>query len=526
MLNHALRTAWKTGELVVTPPVKITPGDARESRVVVFAPVYRLKTPSEAFEQSPQNMKGILVGIIKVEDLIEEVLKEWNGEGIEIWVYDRMEEGNLRLLAAPESREERARGEDPLALGSLGSNRLRSVTTMAVADRRWELQFVGTDQYLVTAKLRSRWEVLVLGLVFTMLVAGYLSAKRRQTAEVQRLVSIRTAELNRVNRELAAEIQERARVAEAFRESEARFRVMADTAPVMIWMTGLDGRGTFYNKTLLEFTGRSREEELTDWIAGVHPDDRPRLENYWKTFALREPFEIEYRQRRADGVQRWTLDRGMPRFLPDGAFAGYIGCGIDVTELKEAQQAMRQAHDAAIESLRLKSEFLANMSHEIRTPMNGILGMTDLALRTALSVEQREYLTLTKSSGESLLEIINDILDFSKIEAGRLDLEQAPFLLRESMSMAIKPLALRAHSKRIELSCHVAHDVPEALIGDPVRLRQIVVNLIGNAIKFTERGEIVLRITQEHEGPTGVLTVGNGAPVCRLHCTVTDTGIG
>lgn len=524
-LNDALQTAWKTEKLVVTPPVRITPGDARGSRVVVFAPVYRPDTSSEAHGQHPQNMMGILIGIVKVNDLVEEVLKEWNGEGIEISVYDRAE-GDQRLLAVPESREGLTRGADPFALGSLKSNELRSVTTLDIADRRWTLEFVGTDQYLAAAKLRSRWEVLVLGFVFTILAAGYLSTKRRQAAEVQRLVSIRTAELHQANRQLADEIRDRERAERELRESEARFRVIADTAPVMIWMTGPDGRSTFYNKTALEFTGRSPEGTTTEWIAGAHPDDQALLETYRKAFARREPFEVEYRQRRVDGVYRWTLDRGTPRFLPDGAFAGYISCGIDVSELKEAQHALQQAHNDALETSRLKSEFLANMSHEIRTPMNGVLGMTDLALRTPLSPEQRDYLTLIKSSGESLLEIINDILDFSKIEAGHLDLEQAPFLLRETIGSAIKPLALRAHSKGIELSCRIAPEVPEALIGDPVRLRQIVVNLIGNAIKFTEHGEVVLRIGLTRAGPVGMMTGNGGAPICCLDCAVTDTGIG
>ncbi len=513
VLNEVLQTAWKTEGLTATPPVRIGPANTRESRIVVFAPVYRAGILDKARRQSPRDIMGILIGIIKVKDLVEEVLEEWRGEGIEIAVYDASD-GDQRLLVAPEGRER------------LGSEGPRAITTIEVAGRRWRLEFVGTGQYLVAEKTRADWEVIVLGLVFTVALAGYSSMKIRRASEVKRMVNIRTAELAQANRDLAREIEERARTEEALRESEARFRLVADTAPVMIWMTGPDGRIVFYNKTLLTFTGRSQEEEMTNWMTAVHPDDRPLLEKYRKAFALREPFEIEYRQRGADGVYRWTLDRGMPRFLPDGTLAGYIGCGIDVTELKEAQQVLKHAHDAAIETSRLKSEFLANMSHEIRTPMNGILGMTDLALRTDLSAEQRDYLRLVKTSGEALLEIINEILDFSKIEAGRLDLEQAPFWLRESVGMAMKPLALRAHSKGLELSCHIAPEVPDALIGDPVRLRQIVVNLIGNAIKFTEQGEVVLRVELDREDPASFLTGDSGVPMCYLHCTVTDTGIG
>jgi len=225
--------------------------------------------------------------------------------------------------------------------------------------------------------------------------------------------------------------------------------------------------------------------------------------------------QMTTRRRRKDGTLVDVELYGVPLKVA-GKLVGVYGLYLDITARKQAEAELQKAKEVAEAANRAKSEFLANMSHEIRTPMNGILGATELALSADLNPEVREYLGMVKSSADGLLNIIDDILDYSKIEAGRLDLDPISFRLRESLAMTIKPLAVRAQQKGLEFTCDVHPEVPEQIIADPTRLRQVIINLVGNAIKFTDRGEVGLEVALDAEAQDRL----------QLHFQVYDTGIG
>jgi PAS domain S-box-containing protein len=323
---------------------------------------------------------------------------------------------------------------------------------------------------------------------------------------------------------LAEDVTQRKRAEEARRESEDQVRLLLESTAEAIYGINLKGDCTFCNAACVRMLGYESSAELLGknmhaTMHHSHADGKPYTVEACQIF---QAFRVG-KGSHADDEVLWRKDGtcfpaeywSYP-VQRDGKFIGSVVTFLDITDRKRAETELLKAKEGAEAANRAKSEFLANMSHEIRTPMNGIMGMTDLVLETDLNPEQAEYLHMVKSSADSLLTIINDILDFSKMEAGKLDLDSLSFDLRKTLGEVTKTLAFRAEQKGLELILDVDPNVPVNVVGDPGRLRQVLMNLVGNSLKFTEQGEIQVQVSVDSQLPHETV----------LLFSVRDTGIG
>ncbi len=345
---------------------------------------------------------------------------------------------------------------------------------------------------------------------------------------------------------VATDVTERKRVEEALRASESRLQLTLDVATDGLWDWSIPTLQAYYSPGWVRNLGLEDQDialnNIHDWENRIHDEDRSGVVQALNDHLVgKSPgYMVEHRVRHSSGEWKWFAMRGkVVQRDEQGRPLRMMGTMTDITERKRTEVALAQAaqdlernnrelavaRDKALEAAKIKAEFLATMSHEIRTPMNGVIGMAGLLLDTSLTPEQREYAETVRLSSEHLLDIINEILDFSKIEAGKLDLENVNFDLHTTVEDALSLLGARAYAKGLELTCLVQAGVPTLLRGDPGRLRQILVNLIGNAVKFTEHGEIVVTVSTS-EAHERVASASLNTSCRWFRIEVSDTGIG
>lgn len=551
----------------------------------------------------------------------------------------------------------------------LGTTCILFMVTGYWAHHRFE--FVQEDFISRAVSLLGMWAIVRTALKQKVILQMIRKRERRLNTLIEERTHTERVKLTRENKELQMELYEQAIETEELRESEALFRIIADSVPALIWMSGEDKEYTYFNTSWLSFTGRKLHQELGfGWMDRIHPDDIKSYRNiYNKAFEEKDTFTVEYRLKRADGSYRWILDSGAPRYDADG-FSGFIGSSLDITDKREMErdlsvseeryrsvvdhqielvchyrpdttltfvneaycryfnrtreelignsflgllpegtrrmvreqigdlivhprtiqyereilladqskswqlwrdqpildedgnvtefqsvgrditelklvhkqlegytrdlentksslerqteelantvQELNEARERAEAATRAKSEFLANMSHEIRTPMSGILGYADILLETELQPSQRDFAKTIQENGMRLLRLLNDILDFSKIESGHIELEKHPFSIRTLVEDSLGLLIPKASSKGLRLWYDIDPNIPTHLVGDETRIRQIIVNLTSNAVKFTEQGEVEVSVKSE------ILPDNRH----KLHLSVRDTGIG
>ena len=309
------------------------------------------------------------------------------------------------------------------------------------------------------------------------------------------------------------------------RQSEEQFRQMAELMPQKVWTADVDGNKNYFNQKWLDYTGLTVDELMNNgWENIIHPEDLEKTKSIWKECIITgKDYEVENRLLRKDGKYLWHLTRAIALKDDTGKIKIWIGSKTEIQEQREQKEELVKAknnaeHERQIaeDAVKAKQQFLSNMSHEIRTPMNAIVGFTNVVMKTELDETQKEYINAIKVSGDALIVLINDILDLAKVDSGKMTFEQTPFNLSESIGIMLQLFEPKIVEKNIKLIKEFDETIPEVLLGDPLRLRQVILNLMSNAVKFTKKGEIKMSVRKLKDDQTNVI----------LEFALSDTGIG
>ncbi|HYH44862.1 MAG TPA: ATP-binding protein, partial [Thermoanaerobaculia bacterium] len=512
-LLEAVRRAAATGAPAASAPLQVG-GTHKTAAYGLIAPAFAglgTARPPGAPPNGAREPVGFVLAVFDAAEMVGRSLPDLAAGGLAVSLADPAAAPDKRQLypagpaAAPESG---ARGRAPWS------------TRLDVSGRTWSLAVRPTRAFGGGQPAWVAWAILAAGLLLTLLVCAYVDAVLRHSAQAERRVAERT-------RELTAEVAERQKTEEALRRQTALLESVVDSMGEGLVVCDTAGHFLIFNPTAEHVLGvGATTGGMEQWPAaygvfrpdGVTPFPAGELP-LARAARGEETGDVELFLRNPaipQGV--YASVAGRPLRDADGVLLGGLVLLRDITERRRADAELRVAKEAAEAATREKSGFLARMSHEIRTPMNGVIGMLDLALRTDLDARQLELVGTARNSAQTLLRLLNDLLDFSRLEADRLELEHVPFELRETVGEVMKLLAPLGHEKGLELAHYVRADVPDTWLGDPGRLSQILLNLVGNAIKFTARGEVVVRVDREE--------TDGGGDRGLLHFSVADTGIG
>jgi PAS domain S-box-containing protein len=520
---EAIRAAMNSGHSQATGRVTLLQEKGHQFGILVFAPVYG----------SASDIQGFAAGVFRAGDMLESALNQTAGLALDTTLNDNSSPPEERLLAAWHSKTAVKR----FLFAPLFFPQLANDTTFEFAGRKWNLQTKATPQYCAQTTSLVFLSVFPTGILITLLLSLYLRTVQLHRLRAEKLVQERTSHLTEANNTLETYIAE-------LQSTEAKLHTQAGSLELEISIRkraeeqfsrllettdqgfyGIDevGHCTFMNKAGLDILGYRLDEclgkDMHDLIHHSHSDGQhypvancPIYRAISAGIGCRTDSDVLWRK---DG-SCFCVEYSSNPILNNGTISGAVVAFSDISKRKQSEEALLEAKDTAESANRAKSDFLANMSHEIRTPMNGVIGMTELCLTTELNFEQRNYLNAVKTSAANLLSIINNILDFSKIEAGKIEIDNVPFQLRTTIGRILESIAIRAAEKNLELLLSFASEIPDALIGDPGRLRQILVNLVGNAIKFTPRGQVLVSVHLVDRSENG----------CQLSFAVSDEGIG
>jgi len=498
-----LLASASTGELSASSRIFLVQDNPPKTSIQLALPVYKNGVRLESADSREKHLRGFVTLVIRIEHFLN-VAMPHDGLGIDIQLFDHSAGAVQDLLY--ESIHNASK--------NTSATLFERQTVLNVGGRTWELVLRPTPEYLNAHGSSNSWVVLAGGLVLVSLLGAFLLVLTGRTAHVEVLVAERTAALE-------AQMTELKLAQDALKTSDARFRSyfelgmvgMAITSPTKGWLNVNDAICRQFGYTLEEMT------RLT-WAELTHAEDLAADVAQFNRVVAGEidSYNMDKRFIRKDGsILHAAISVACMR-KDDGSIDYFIAMIQDISDRLRARDAIVKAKESAEAASRAKGDFLATMSHEIRTPMNGVIGFTELLLETPLSQEQREYIKAIKTSGHVLLSLINDILDFSKIDAGKMEVEALEFDIEAAIHEVGNLLRAQSQDKGLSLNIEIAKSMnTKAVLADPLRTRQVLLNLIGNAIKFTKQGGITVRVSD-------VLTDAQGKSFARI--SVSDTGIG